>query len=94
VPVVRSFISIPAGVLEMRFPPYAVYTLLGSLLWCLGFAGAGLAVGEGWESFHEKSRYADYVIVALVVLAAGYVGFKLWRRRVRRRAVGVSDRAR
>ena len=78
----------------MRFPPYAVYTLLGSLLWCLGFAGAGLAVGEGWESFHEKSRYADYVIVALVVLAAGYVGFKLWRRRVRRRAVGVSDRAR
>jgi membrane protein DedA with SNARE-associated domain len=73
VPVVRSFISIPAGVLEMRFRPYAVYTAVGSLLWCAGFAGAGLAVGEGWESFH---------------------GLKLWRRRARRRAVGVSDRAR
>jgi membrane protein DedA with SNARE-associated domain len=94
VPVVRSFISIPAGALEMRFAPYAVYTLLGSLLWCFGFAGAGLAVGEGWESFHEKSRYADYVIVGLVILAVGYAGLRVWRRRVKRRSVGVTDQAR
>jgi membrane protein DedA with SNARE-associated domain len=94
VPVVRSFISIPAGTLEMRLGPYATYTMLGSLLWCLGFAGAGLAVGEGWESFHEKSRYADYVIVGLLILAAGYVVFRVWRHRARRRTVGVTDRAR
>ncbi len=94
VPVVRSFISIPAGTLEMRLGPYTTYTMLGSVLWCLGFAGAGLALGEGWESFHEKSRYADYVIVALLVLGAGYVVFKVRRHRTRRRTVGVTDRAR
>jgi membrane protein DedA with SNARE-associated domain len=94
VPVVRSFISIPAGVLEMRFWPYSWLTLGGSLLWCFGWAGAGLAVGQGWESFHEKSRYADYVIVALVILAAAGLVFKVWRRRTRRRTVGLTDRAR
>lgn len=94
VPVVRSFISIPAGVLEMRLAPYAVSTMLGSLLWCFGFAGAGLAVGEGWESFHEKFRYADYVFVALIVLAVAYAVVRTLRRRARRRAVGAADRAR
>jgi len=90
VPVVRSFISIPAGVLEMRLAPYAVSTMLGSLIWSFGFAGAGVAVGEGWETFHEKSRYADYVFVALLVGGVAFLLLRAWRRR----AVSVTDRAR
>lgn len=89
VPVVRSFISIPAGVFEMRLAPYAILTMLGTLPWCFGFAGAGLALGEGWERFHDSSRYADYVIAALLVAAVAYVGFRLFRRRAR----GLNDRA-
>jgi membrane protein DedA with SNARE-associated domain len=89
VPVVRSFISIPAGVFEMRLAPYAVLTMLGTLPWCFGFAGAGLALGEGWERFHESSRYADYVFAALLVGAVAYLVFRLYRRRTR----GLPDRA-
>ena len=93
VPVVRSFISIPAGVLEMRLAPYAVLTLLGSLIWSFAFAGAGVALGTGWESFHEKFRYADYVAVVLVIAGVAYLVFKAWRHR-QRRTPSVTDRAR
>ncbi|HYZ30587.1 MAG TPA: DedA family protein [Thermoleophilaceae bacterium] len=68
-PVVRSFISIPAGVLGSPLPSYVVLTLLGSLVWCFGFAAAGWALGGSWHSFHHAFRYADYAGVALIVVA-------------------------
>jgi membrane protein DedA with SNARE-associated domain len=69
-PVVRSFISIPAGVLGSPLPSYVALTLLGSAVWCFGFAAAGWALGGSWQSFHHAFRYADYAAVALVVVAA------------------------
>lgn len=69
-PVVRSFISIPAGVFGTPLGIYTTLTLLGSLLWCFGFAAAGWAVGDRWEAFHQNFRYADYVAVGAVVLLA------------------------
>ena len=86
-PVVRSFISIPAGVLEMPLGRYTVLTAIGSAAWCFGIAGAGVALGSSWEHFHESWRYADYAVALLVVLAVGYGAFKLVRRRARRRAI-------
>jgi membrane protein DedA with SNARE-associated domain len=86
-PVVRSFISIPAGVLEMPLVRYTVLTAIGSAVWCFGIAGAGVALGSSWEHFHESFRYADYAVGLLVVLAVGYGAFKLARRRARRRAI-------
>ena len=86
-PVVRSFISIPAGVLEMPLFRYTVLTAIGSAAWCFGIAGAGVALGSSWEHFHESWRYADYAVALLVVLAVGYGAFKLVRRRARRRAI-------
>jgi membrane protein DedA with SNARE-associated domain len=80
-PVVRSFISIPAGVAEMRFTPYALLTLAGTLPWNLGFVGAGLALGEGWERVHDGFRYADYIVVGVIVAAAGYLVWRYARRR-------------
>jgi membrane protein DedA with SNARE-associated domain len=74
VPVVRSFISIPAGVAEMPFARYTVLSFLGTLPWCFGLAGAGLALGSSWERFHESWRYADYVIVGLVIAGAASRG--------------------
>jgi membrane protein DedA with SNARE-associated domain len=79
-PVVRSFISIPAGVLGIPLGRYIVLTLLGSLIWCFGFAAAGWAAGGAWASIDHGFRYADYVVVvALLVLIAAMI---VHRRRV------------
>ncbi|MCW2991732.1 MAG: DedA family protein [Solirubrobacterales bacterium] len=68
-PVARSFISIPAGVLGSPLGPYTALTLLGSLIWCFAFAGAGWALGGSWASLHDNFRYVDYAVVAAVALA-------------------------
>ncbi|HEU4449992.1 MAG TPA: DedA family protein [Gaiellaceae bacterium] len=89
-PVVRSFISIPAGVAEMRLGRYTVLTFLGTIPWCFGLAGVGLALGTGWERFHESFRVADYAILALVVAGIAALAYRAHRRRLRRRAVEES----
>ena len=90
VPVVRSFISIPAGVAEMPLGRYTVLSFLGTVPWCFGLAAAGLALGTGWHSFHERWRYADYAVAVLVVAAVALVVWRAVRRRLRRGAVGRS----
>lgn len=82
-PVVRSFISIPAGVLDSPLVPYTLLTLIGSLAWCFGFAAVGWALGNRWESFHHSFRHADYAAV-VAVLAAGVLLVHLRRGRLRR----------
>jgi membrane protein DedA with SNARE-associated domain len=67
-PLVRSFISIPAGVLGSPLGPDAVLTPAGSLLWCFGFAAVGWAARGSWESIHHSLRYADYAVVAAVLV--------------------------
>jgi membrane protein DedA with SNARE-associated domain len=75
-PLVRSFISIPAGVFRSPFPSYVGLTLLGSLIWCSAFAAAGWALGTRWESFHSSFRYVDYAAVAALAVAAALVVFR------------------
>jgi membrane protein DedA with SNARE-associated domain len=83
-PVVRSFISIPAGALGSPLGPYTALTLLGSMIWCFGFAAAGWALGDTWETFHNDFRYADYAAVLTVLGVA--VAVVLHRRRSNTRA--------
>lgn len=80
-PVVRSFISVPAGVLGSPLARYTVLTLIGSAAWCFAFAGAGWALGGSWEQFHHAFRYADYAAVALVLVLG--VAALMHRRRAR-----------
>jgi membrane protein DedA with SNARE-associated domain len=86
VPVVRSFVSIPAGVLEMPVGRYTALTIPGSAIWCFALAGVGVALGASWERFHEGFRYADYVVVALILAAAALLVVRSYRKRVRSRA--------
>lgn len=90
VPVVRSFISIPAGISQLPLGPYAGLSLLGSLPWAFGFAAAGFALGTGWERVHETFTYADYVVLGAL---AGGLALALGRfaRRRRRRAKAQRD---
>ena len=69
-PLVRSFVSIPAGALEFSFIPYVVLTGLASLIWCAAFGIAGHALGSNWDSVHAAFRYADYAAAALLVSGA------------------------
>ncbi len=79
-PLLRSFVSIPAGVLEFPLARYAALTALASLLWCAAFGIAGYALGSNWDSVHHAFRYADYAAVAAAVAIVAAV-------LVRRRAV-------
>jgi membrane protein DedA with SNARE-associated domain len=79
-PVVRSFISIPAGALGSPLASYTLLTLLGSLLWCFAFAAVGWAVGGSWTSIHHGFRFADYVAVAAVAAVAATVVVRRLRR--------------
>ena len=87
VPVVRSFISIPAGVVRMPLGRFTLLSFLGTIPWCFGLAGAGLALGTGWERFHHAWRYADYVVVVLVAAAVLWVAYRMVRNRARRRSL-------
>ena len=80
-PLVRSFVSIPAGVFEVPFRRYTILTFFGSAIWCFGFAGIGWALGRRWEDFHDTFHYVDYVIVVLVVAGAAWLAWKYLRRR-------------
>jgi membrane protein DedA with SNARE-associated domain len=86
-PVVRSFVSIPAGVFEMPLGAYSLYTLVGSAVWAFAIAGAGYGLGSSYESFNHGFRYAEYAVVAGVLLAAAYLVYR-WSNtaRVSRRA--------
>jgi membrane protein DedA with SNARE-associated domain len=80
-PVVRSFVSIPAGVFEMPFWPYLLWTIPGAAAWAFGFAAIGYAFGSNYEQFHH---YFDYALAAGAVLVAVYVVFRLVNRRASR----------
>ena len=86
-PVVRSFVSIPAGVFEMPLTPYSFYTLVGSAVWAFSIAGAGYGLGSSYERFHHDFRYAEYAVVAGVLVFAAYLVYR-WSTaaRVKRRA--------
>jgi membrane protein DedA with SNARE-associated domain len=78
-PVVRSFISIPAGVFRMPFWRYTSWTTIGSAVWCFALAGAGLGLGRSYETFHHGFRYADYAVAAAILALAAYLLVRKWR---------------
>ncbi|MGI9112598.1 MAG: DedA family protein [Gaiellaceae bacterium] len=82
-PVVRSFVSIPAGVFRAPLGRYTLLTLLGSALWAFAFAGVGWALGSRWEDFHHAFRYVDIAVAVLVAAGIGYLAWKLVARRRR-----------
>ncbi|HXN84698.1 MAG TPA: DedA family protein [Candidatus Binataceae bacterium] len=72
-PVVRTFIAFPAGVARMRMLPFTIYTLVGSYLWCLILAYAGMQLGQHWDTLGPYFHRFDGVIGVLLVLGAALV---------------------
>lgn len=76
VPMVRAFVSVPAGVAEMNFVKFNIYTILGVLPWSIGLTWAGYALGSRW---HDITKYFSLgSIVVFVALAALAAGFLIW----------------
>jgi membrane protein DedA with SNARE-associated domain len=82
-PIVRTFISLPAGVARMPFWRFTAYTLLGCIPWVLMLAIIGREVGDRWEDWRDRLHYLDYLVVA--ALLAGAVYLLVQRRRGSRR---------
>jgi membrane protein DedA with SNARE-associated domain len=88
VPIVRSFVSVPAGVVKMPWPQFLIYTAGGSLIWNSLLIGLGVAAGD----FVEKNlHYLDYVVVGVVVVAVVWFIYKKTSGRLNRPAEAGAD---
>jgi membrane protein DedA with SNARE-associated domain len=77
-PLVRTFVSVPAGVARMPLGRFALLTTLGSIPWVLALALLGEGVGANWETWRHNLGYIDYVVAAAIVIG---IGWWLLRRR-------------
>ena len=88
VPIVRSFVSVPAGVVRMPFGQFLLFTAGGSLIWNSVLVGLGVAAGD----FIEKNlHYLDYVVVAVVVLAVAWFVYRKASGKLRRPPAAGAD---
>jgi membrane protein DedA with SNARE-associated domain len=79
-PIIRTFISLPAGVAKMPFWRFTAFTLAGCIPWVLMLALVGRSVGDNWEQWRHNLGYLDYVVLAAIV---GGIVYLLIRRRRR-----------
>lgn len=83
-PVVRTFIALPAGISAMPLVRFHVYTFIGSWPWCFLLAWIGMVLGDRWGSDPRMTtvfHYADYAIAGVVVIAVGRFVWKRWHER-------------
>jgi membrane protein DedA with SNARE-associated domain len=90
-PVIRTFISLPAGVARMPFWRFTALTLLGCIPWVLMLAVIGREVGDRWEEWRDRLHYLDYAVLAGIVALIVY--FVIQRRRASRVAPEAGTQA-
>ncbi len=89
IPLVRAFVSLPAGVSRMPLGRFTVFSLIGTIPWVLALALAGHALGSDWTSVRKGFEYVDYAIVVLLVAGILYA---VVRRRARQSSVTPEDK--
>jgi len=82
-PVVRTFIALPAGIARMPRGRFHLYTFVGSFPWCLGLAYLGMKAGENWKYLGKYFHEFDKVIGAVFLLAVIWFVWSRWQHRVR-----------
>jgi membrane protein DedA with SNARE-associated domain len=75
-PIVRTFISLPAGIVRTRFSTFVVYSFVGSFLWCAALAVGGYLLGSRWEELRAVMRPFDIPIAVVILLAAAYYVYR------------------
>jgi membrane protein DedA with SNARE-associated domain len=89
-PIIRTFISLPAGVAKMPFWRFSVLTLLGCVPWVLMLTLIGKAAGDNWEDWKDSLHYVDYAVAAMIV---GGVIYLIVSRRRQPASDGATDAA-
>ena len=84
VPVVRTFISLPAGISEMPFGRFTLYTTAGCIPWVFALTGVGYALGRNWNTVVHSFRLASLAILAVIVIA--FVAYIVRHRRTGERS--------
>src|SRR5437867_395446 len=79
-PIIRTFISLPAGVARMPLARFTVFTVAGSIPWVLMLAIVGREVGDRWDQWRDHLHYLDYAIVAAIAIAIVYLIVRRRRR--------------
>lgn len=87
-PIIRTFISLPAGVARMPFWKFSVLTLAGCVPWIFMLTFIGREVGRNWESWKDSLHYVDYAVAALIVVGVVVLVVRQ-RRRARARPADV-----
>lgn len=85
-PVIRTFIALPAGIARMNRLRFHIYTFAGSWPWCFGLAWVGMKLGEQWHTDKRLAQWLhrlDFVILALLVAGAAWFLWAHWKDRVR-----------
>jgi membrane protein DedA with SNARE-associated domain len=82
-PVIRTFIALPAGVARMNVLRFHIFTFLGSLPWCWALAYAGLKLGEKWPTLRDYFHQFDTAIGIVIVIGAVWFVHNRWKNRLR-----------
>ena len=80
-PIIRTFISLPAGVAKMPFWRFTLLTLLGCVPWVFMLTFIGQQVGDNWERWKDSLHYVDYVVLAAIVIGIVYLVVRARRSR-------------
>lgn len=78
-PLVRTFVSLVAGVAEMAVAPFAIFTLIGTAVYSAAIAGAGYGLGSGWHKLVKGFSTASFVLLGLAVVALAVFVWHRWR---------------
>jgi membrane protein DedA with SNARE-associated domain len=85
-PIIRTFISLPAGVARMPFWKFSLLTFAGCVPWIFMLTFIGKQVGANWEDWKDSLHYVDYTVLALIVVGVVYLLVRWRRNRNRARA--------
>lgn len=80
-PVVRTYISFPAGVTKIDFKKFVLGSFIGSYIWSLLLAYVGLKLGQNWGSLRDRWHNIDLAVIILIVLAALYYIYSHFKKR-------------
>jgi membrane protein DedA with SNARE-associated domain len=80
-PIVRTFISLPAGIARMPFWRFTIFTVIGCIPWVFALTLIGVWVGPSWERWRHRLEYLDYIVAAAILAGIVYLYIRSRRRR-------------